>query len=863
MSSFARSWGSGNLRKEYCLVAVSALLALALLVGFTLFVQALENPVTPLSPVNGENTNDNTPLFRWDNVDNNDILNYRYRLVIDNSSSFNDGENRYDNSALTDNWDNFNTHTENALPEGVWYWKVRVENTTYTGDWSSTWSLRVDVTKPTVASVTLGPDSTITDADNNQAFNLDITFNDNMDQSVYPDIAFDENIMLDGTLTFTTRSWLSSIVCRVEYRAHDNNVENLDVDILVENAKDVAGNIQENYRSNDRIDVDTKNPTVVPPITVSDTLITDADTGSTFTITVNYSEPMSALNPSVAFSPSVLGTLINQSYSWPISTRCVVTYTVADNNVNVVGDDVIIENAKDANGNPQVSHTAPDNFDIDTQNPTVSSLVSSPALIFDNYVGVDNFTITITFNENMNEAVNPTITFTTSNVTSTLENVDNLWIDNLTFRARYDVADNNVNIVGVDFTVTGAYDDNGNLQVLYTATDNFDIDTQNPTVSSLVSSPALIFDNYVGVDNFTITITFNENMNEAVNPTITFTTSNVTSTLENVDNLWIDNLTFRARYDVADNNANIVGVDFTVTGAYDDNGNLQVLYTATDNFDIDTQNPILEYAFIDPDPSDGHNTYVWMKFSENVNSSSMAAGNFLITSPSQSISVAAGPTDNDGVTNDENISVKLDDVLQTGTSPGIKAPGITDLAGNYSVDNVIITTFRRTLTEGWSSVSFPIEDYHEDNIGSYFGDNTVVAAVWTYVDNTWTSYSPNIDNADRIMVRGGFGYEVKIITGKSLTLTPNVYNRAIAEYGGIKKRSVSTSWNMIGQYQEFDQTKAQALGVVTAGVNFKDYPVYGLEPAGYIPIENLQPGYGYWAWAAAGGTYGVGSENGT
>jgi len=109
-------------------------------------VGAQGNKVTLLAPSYGENMKDNTPLFRWENVDNNEILNWRYHLVIDDSSDFSDGENFYDNAYILEN--SLVLPLENSLPDGVWYWKVRIENDTYQGDWSEVWSFRVDTVPP-------------------------------------------------------------------------------------------------------------------------------------------------------------------------------------------------------------------------------------------------------------------------------------------------------------------------------------------------------------------------------------------------------------------------------------------------------------------------------------------------------------------------------------------------------------------------------------------------------------------------------------------------------------------------------------------------------------------------------------------
>jgi len=193
----------------------------------------------------------------------------------------------------------------------------------------------------------------------------------------------------------------------------------------------------------------------------------------------------------------------------------------------------------------------------------------------------------------MNAAVTPTISFAPNVTLDTLTpTAENWWsADNTTYCENFTIVDANVENAGVDVSVSGARDLAGNLQSPNptTAENLFDIDTKNPTIVSIVPSPALITVDDVGTEKFTVTVTFDENMDEGVYPTITFTPTEVYSTLENVENLWIDNLNFRATYDVADVNAKIMGVDITITGARDDNGNTQQPYTENDSFSIDTQ----------------------------------------------------------------------------------------------------------------------------------------------------------------------------------------------------------------------------------------------------------------------------------
>src|SRR5262249_59024928 len=122
--------------------------------------------------------------------------------------------------------------------------------------------------------------------------------------------------------------------------------------------------------------VDTLNRTV-QSISVSDTLLTDADGGSTFTVTVIFSEAMDrSVAPTIAFSPDVASTLTPAGGSWSADgLTYTATYTVADADVTVSGVDITVRAAHDAHGNAQAADGVKTSaFAIDTQNPAVKTI---------------------------------------------------------------------------------------------------------------------------------------------------------------------------------------------------------------------------------------------------------------------------------------------------------------------------------------------------------------------------------------------------------------------------------------------------------------------------------------------------------
>src|SRR4029453_8317416 len=118
------------------------------------------------------------------------------------------------------------------------------------------------------------------------------------------------------------------------YTVADANVDHDNVTIDVSGAQDATGNGQLDYSPQNEFAIDTANPTVTN-VTVSDPLLTDANTGDTFTVTVTFSEAMDTnVDPTLTFNPAVGSTLTSGAGSWTNPTTFVATYTVADANVD-------------------------------------------------------------------------------------------------------------------------------------------------------------------------------------------------------------------------------------------------------------------------------------------------------------------------------------------------------------------------------------------------------------------------------------------------------------------------------------------------------------------------------------------------
>ena len=162
--------------------------------------------------------------------------------------------------------------------------------------------------------------------------------------------------------------------------------------------------------------------------------------------------------------------------------------------------------------------------------------------------------------------------------------------DGKQYTANYSVTDAGVTVPAVGVSITGAEDLAGNLQVSFSQSNVFSINTQNATVLSVTPNLTMLSDATVGSGKFTVAVVYSEAMKATPAPTITFT-PDVSSTLTFASGSWSGN-TYTATYNVADANVAVSNVGIGVTGAEDAAaGNLQVPFSQSNAFSIDTQNP--------------------------------------------------------------------------------------------------------------------------------------------------------------------------------------------------------------------------------------------------------------------------------
>ncbi len=450
----------------------------------------------------------------------------------------------------------------------------------------------IDTVNPTVTAITPSV-ATINDATaTSGSFTLAVTYSAAMNTAINPTIAFSPTIA--STLSFSLGAWSGGgTIYTATYAVSNANVSISAVDVTVTGAHNTDGNTQTSDTQNNVFAIDTVNPSVTA-IAPSVTTINDATAASgPFTLAVTYSTAMNtAVNPTIAFSPTIGSTLSFSAGAWSGGgTVYTATYAVSNAAVSVAGVNVTVSGAQDAYGNPQTADTQNNVFAIDTVNPTVTAITPSVATINDATAAGGTFTLAVTYSSAMNTSVNPIIAFSPT-IAATLSFASGTWSGGGTiYIATYSVSNAGVSVSGVDVTVSGAQNVDGNTQTADTQNNVFAIDTVNPTVTAIAPSVTTINVATVTGGTFTLAVTYSEAMNTAINPTIAFSPT-IASTLSLSSGAWSgDGTIYTATYAVSNANVSITGVAVTVSGAQNTDGNPQTADTQNNVFAIDTVPP--------------------------------------------------------------------------------------------------------------------------------------------------------------------------------------------------------------------------------------------------------------------------------
>jgi len=332
-------------------------------------------------------------------------------------------------------------------------------------------SVEYDATAPTVSTVGAAVDP-INDGALTQT--VTVTFGEDMDQAVKP------TVKILGVTTEKTDEgngvWNSPTEYQVAIALQDDNEEDSALDVEVSLAKDLAGNTQTLYTENNPFSVDTKNPT--PEITLAPGQA-DPTGASPVVFRVTFDEPVSDF----ADADIDLGGTAGANAVVVTAADRGATYDVEVSGMTQNGTVIITFEAGDANdlaNNPSAAPTLTDNsVAYETTPPEVSNVTFGADPVSD--VALSQ-TVTITYNEPMEQSVKPTVKIL--GVTTEKTDVDGgVWNSATEYQVAIAMADDNEEDGTLTVETSLAQDLAGNVQTLDTRTNPFSVDTLNPTAT--------------------------------------------------------------------------------------------------------------------------------------------------------------------------------------------------------------------------------------------------------------------------------------------------------------------------------------------------------------------------------------------
>jgi|GEM_PF-5830915 hypothetical protein len=420
-----------------------------------------------------------------------------YFLILDVDNAVNE----FDTPDLTIGLDIANINFNNAVNKNA-------------SNFSKTYGFE-DITKPQVSLITATP-TVLSGKDlGTDALEIQVTFNEKMDRSIIPNVSFPvENPTNSITGPNGNSFWSADSTIYTFYfdlTDQDEVVENIDV--LISNAFDKSGNALDNFTQANLFTIDTENP-IANPIVLDRSLINRTD--NTLQLEVTFNKLMNtAVHPIFTFNGTTEMT-DNADGAWSggdLVYTITFDHSLTEEEIN--NANISISNAEDVAGNEMASTPSP-NFNIDTQIPRITEIVSTSPDV--KYGPGENINIRLIFDEDVTVNGFPELELN-SGGTAVFQSVTNGNQVNFTYTVGgiglgENTTDLGVNLINMNGGAVQDIAGNDADQTLPSSPnrlqDNSDIqvDTDRATVSNVTSSNTDGF--YKAGDIILITIEFNE-----------------------------------------------------------------------------------------------------------------------------------------------------------------------------------------------------------------------------------------------------------------------------------------------------------------------------------------------------------------
>ncbi len=582
--------------------------------------------------------------------------------------------------------------------------------------------LDVDTLEPTVTNVAVGT-AIIYDTDLTQEVTL--TFLEAMDVGIDPTIVFS-----NGTWTSAGAGvWASSTEYSESFDLTDNGETFTDVDIIVSEAEDLAGNamFEDDSTGADAFNIDTQNPTA----TVNVGVPTIFESSLTQTVIVVYDEEMDpTATPTITVDGGVAwGPQVEVGWSATNTTYTATFLHPGDEEEIAVATATVssTSGAKDLAGNTDIGNTA--NFEIDTQKPTGTVAVDTDPVYDTDLIQI----VTITYDEEMDGASTPVITFD-GNTGAIATAGDGAWdAGTTTWTETFNVTDAEEETPAVTASSTGAaIDAAGNAEGECVST-TFEIDTIAPTITDVNSDKA--DDDYTIGEVIDIDVTFSENVTSAEITVTLDTGGSCITTAAATDTVTCDYTVGEGENSADLDVANIAGV------IADAAGNLVIDFVPATNL-IANKDIVIDTTAPAVDAGESPGT-VYAEFNQDATASDDGSG--IATYAWTKVSGPYGVTFTTADIEDPDVSAAGPGAYEIMLT-------VTDNTGNSATDTVAFT---------WSWLNVPIWAYSPLGSGVAIADGTATITFGDSEDSTTTitlldANKVNlVDNASGISMKTG------------------------------------------------------------------------------------------------------------
>lgn len=443
-------------------------------------------------------------------------------------------------------------------------------------------------------------DSLINFSEIGNTHNLHFGFSVPMDTSVSPVVNFVTSSLSTAT-SIQQYYWIDSTELVIPISALPSSIEISEAFINLDNLTTGTMVNLPDYTFKDLFLVDTRKP-LLTLVTSSLSILNDVSTSQGLLLKFYFDEPCdTAIVPTFEFiAPNYLNpTLVAQvgNADWQNDSVYFANFDITDFNETVDQIEISAQFGTDFNGNQMDSSGIAAPFFIDTENPILLGITPIDLLLTQADLSSPITMMELEFSESMDELIVIDAEIDTNGVTfgSVQYNQSaTTWISSNTVQLNFLLFPDNNNLMPLNLTYSNLRDTVGNLATTSVSDSVVWSDMKSPEIVNISPSAFIVSDSLIGASEYFIDVFFDEPMDTSITPLVNHSaTQSVNGSIQyNVPlSSYLDSTTFRARFQVIDENLEIPVIDIEVSYAEDGSGNPMIYFTENNLVSLDTRNP--------------------------------------------------------------------------------------------------------------------------------------------------------------------------------------------------------------------------------------------------------------------------------